>query len=370
MALQREIEELKKNPNQDTKRSIAEKISYYLDSNVFDPKEKQIALEVIELMIKDMDKKVREIISKNLKSYPDLPNHIAVNLAEDNDNDISIPMLEFSSVLNQSDIIKILDSAKESSKICAISKRKDVTEDISAKIIDKNIQSATQSLLQNQAAKISDSSYTKIVENYHNVESIIGCITTRSNLPPIITEKIASIVSDDIKKKLINNYKVPENIVNDVASQTQEEIISSSFKIGAHRENTINLLNRLQHTQKLTPNLVLRALCSGDLLFFALGLGKLASIPDQFAENMVLKEGASSLAALYKKANMPAGTLEAVNVVFKIVNTMLSSNNQEVPVDQDNFSQLLIGKIKEGGYDQKINMMSYIINLIQNKDAS
>ena len=58
-------------------------------------------------MIKDAEVRVREALAQNLKENPDLPHDVALSLAQDVDQ-VALPILQFSDVLTDDDLIEII----------------------------------------------------------------------------------------------------------------------------------------------------------------------------------------------------------------------------------------------------------------------
>ncbi|MBN9543283.1 MAG: DUF2336 domain-containing protein [Alphaproteobacteria bacterium] len=364
MSLIADLEQLKSNASPKVKQQITEKITNYLDCNAFNDTEKKIALDILDIIVKDADKEIRKIVAKNLKGYADLSRNVSLNLANDIDDEVALPIIEFSTVLFEEDIIHIVESTKKLSRLVAVSKRQNLPEIISEKIVDRGIEEVTSSLIHNKTAKINDKSFNKIIKQYQESGEIMSALVDRGGLSPVTIEKLVSVVSDEMKRKLINEYKLPSDLAIDITNSSQEEVISKNFSITANKAHAKELIDHLYGNGKLSHSIILRALCKGDVMFFALALGKLAKIPEQFAENMVFNEGATSLAALYKKADMPKGCFEAVNILLRIIMKIIEAHPN---LSQKDFSRELMQKIIDSEYDKKINMMSHFLMMISNQ---
>ncbi|MBN8827607.1 MAG: DUF2336 domain-containing protein [Sphingobacteriia bacterium] len=362
--LQNDLEQLKSNPTTDVKKQITEKITFYLDCGAFSEEEKVIALEIVEMIVKDADKEIRKIVSRNLKTYPELRKQTAFLLATDIEDEVATPIIEFSTVLEDYELIQIIESTQKLNRLMAITKRSGLTEGVAEKIIDKNIEEVTTSLLNNKTARISEKSISRLLKEQNESNEIMKALIERGGLSPVIIERVVSVVSEDLKKRLIKEYKLPTEIANDVTNASQEEVVANKLSVLANRDKTLELVDHLHKNNKLTQSLILRALCKGDVVFFALGLGRLAQIPDQFAENMVINEGPTSFAALYKKADMPKGSFEAVNILLKIITGIVETHPN---ITQKDFAQQLIQKIIDGEYDKKINMMNHFLIMISSQ---
>ena len=78
MSFLAEVEELKKSPMPEVRRTIALKVAEYFNNGVFDGNELQIASDIIRLMAKDAEVRVRKALADTLKNNPELPHDIAL----------------------------------------------------------------------------------------------------------------------------------------------------------------------------------------------------------------------------------------------------------------------------------------------------
>jgi len=88
---------------------------------------------------------------------------------------------------------------------------------------------------------------------------------------------------------------------------------------GGSSEEIAALVDQLLNNGRLTPSIVLRALCVGDLSFFEHALSALAGVPVANARVLIHDEGSLGLKSLYQKAGMPAGLLPAYRSALEMV---------------------------------------------------
>eukprot|EP00658_Telonema_sp_P-2_P045855 TRINITY_DN33877_c0_g1_i1.p1 TRINITY_DN33877_c0_g1~~TRINITY_DN33877_c0_g1_i1.p1 ORF type:complete len:170 (-),score=13.33 TRINITY_DN33877_c0_g1_i1:98-607(-) len=89
--------------------------------------ERQIAEDIFRVMLRDAAVRVRQALSESLKDNPDVPHDVAASLAQDVD-EVAMPVIEFSSVLTDKDLIDIVRTrGTDVQKVVA--GRRDVSED-------------------------------------------------------------------------------------------------------------------------------------------------------------------------------------------------------------------------------------------------
>src|SRR5690606_19555593 len=122
---------------QDDKAAIAGKLTDSFNSGKFTQEQIQVVEAVFRTLVHDTEQKVRKALAEGLKESKDVPKDVIKTLAEDID-DISLPVLQFSEVLSDKDLVEILEKSKDIDKAIAISKRKVITPAVSDKLIDTN----------------------------------------------------------------------------------------------------------------------------------------------------------------------------------------------------------------------------------------
>ncbi len=78
------------------------------------------------------------------------------------------------------------------------------------------------------------------------------------------------------------------------------------------------LARQLDKNGRLTPSIILRALCMGDLTFFEASLARRAGVPTANAKQLVHDTGRGGLKSLFASANMPPELFPAVRVALDL----------------------------------------------------
>ncbi len=362
--LGREVRELMANPSAEKRQEITDKISNYFSNDIFNDREKKIAVDVIRLLTHDSEIKVRKTLANNLKFTKNVPHDIIHTLANDHE-EVAVPVLEYSSVLTQENLIKIVQGSNKLSKMIAVARRNDVSEELSEALVDKNNEKVVETLVSNKEAEISDETISKTLDRFARSGVIMEAVVDRGDLSFVIVEKIMALVSDDLKQKLVSKYKIKDSVAEKAIDDSHEENVLDFLLSHDDDGKKVELVKHLHETGKLTHSIILRALCKGDLLFFAYGLSFLSGMDIATTKQIVFKESVSSFSALYKKASMPKGTFDAVNIILRFA--LKETDGDGNIKNSHNFSKRMIERIIEGGYDTKVNMMKYFMVLMKSK---
>jgi len=79
------------------------------------------------------------------------------------------------------------------------------------------------------------------------------------------------------------------------------------------------MVARMHRNGRLTPSLILRALCTGDIGFFEAAMAIRSNIPVDNAQILIHEASRKGLEALYRKAEMPEALYAAVRAAVDVV---------------------------------------------------
>lgn len=384
MSLLTDVEKLKKAALPEVRETIAAKVSQYFNDGVFDEAEAKIAAEIVRLLARDAEIRVRKTLSEHLKNNPGLPRDVAMTLAKDV-LEVSLPIIEFSKVLTDDDLIEIIRSTQQVAKLTAISRRESVSELVSDELLSTQNEEVVVSLFANQGAKISDENIERAVREFRNNGGIIKTLINRGDLSIGIAEKMINLVSGEFKTILAQKYNLSDKIAAQAVTDGRE---SATLGLLSDDDPTLNfaavsgqskarsvedmkagekklvqvsqLVNHLYKEGRLTHSIVLRALCEGNLMFFEVGISRLAGVPTMNARMLLRDPNPEAFQSLCAKANMPSSTSQAMRVMLDFV---VKEDNAGT-AGKAGFSQRMIEHIIGHGYDKTIPLMPYLMALI------
>ena len=87
-------------------------------------------------------------------------------------------------------------------------------------------------------------------------------------------------------------------------------------------EDVERLVNQLYANGRLTPSIVLRALCMGDMKFFEYAMARRVGIPVLNARMLIHDSGVLGLDGLYGKSGMPRSLYPAVKAALAVAREM------------------------------------------------
>lgn len=313
---QADVAKLLAEPSPSVRAEIAGKLAGELDSPQLNDSELKLAHDVVRLMAKDVEVTVRQALSQSLRRATRLPHDVAVKLANDLES-VALPILQNSSVLTDEDLTAII-RAGEPSKQHAIAARATVSEVVSASLIAEGGEDAVSALMANSGAKISDGSLMAAIERFAASDHVKENMVKRSQLPVTVTERLVTLVSSSLQDYLVQHHELSPTMAADLVLQTRERTVISLSGGSSDRE-LFKLVTQMHRNRRLTPSLVMRALCMGDIAFFETAVAVMANVPVVNARILIHDGGRLGLKSLYERAGMPARFLPAVRVAVDVV---------------------------------------------------
>ncbi len=312
-----DVERLLTDPSPRTRARTTAKIAAQFDARTLSPAERRIAEDIFRALVKDTGILVREALAAHLKSTPDLPHDVALALAKDVDS-VALPMLKFSEVLTEEDLIEIV-RGQEPAKQAAIAQRPTVTAGVSEALVATGNEQAVARLIGNEGAVLSEAALDQVIDCYEQSAAVADSLVRRVNLPPAISERVVSALSERLQDYLVSKHEVSPDVASTLILQARERATVTLIDFGSSDAELDSLIEQLHRKQRLTPSLLLRALCVGDLNFFERAMARVADLPLQNVRVLIHDKGMLGLEPLYLRTDLPKALYPAFRAAITLV---------------------------------------------------
>lgn len=364
-----EIDLYKKPALPEMREVIAEKFVAYLNKGVFDASDHEQAEKILRLFVSDSNMRVRRVLAEQLCRNPHIPHDVAILLAQD-ELVVSLQMLEFSPVLVTEDLLEIVNNSQEISRLMAVSRRNGLPQEVSHALIDTDNEEVIIALLQNHTASIFDTDLLRLLDVYDATNNIYTVLVDRKGLSKKIVDKMLVTLSGSLRERFIERNSISIDYADAFLSESQRQVT-----LGVEQEEPVenplseqyeavkelrNQVSNLYEKHMLSSSLVIRSICQGNLAFFEMALSKLAGVRYANVCTLIREENPKAFAKLYHAANLPPSLLDAVAVILGFC---VKEDKKGIPVD-NNFRQRLIEFIEAEEYENSIDLMPYVMNLI------
>ncbi len=352
---QKDVARLLQDPSSDNRAMMAGKIATSLERELT-PAERQIALDIIGIMARDAVVMVREALADNLRHVSDVPHDVAMRLAKDVES-VALPMLESSSAFSDADLLEIISSGSET-KQTAIAQRDDVSETVSTAIVTQAGEKAVASLMANEGAHLNEKTFETAIERFKDSDAVKAPMVGRKKLPVTVAERLVSLVSDKLKDLLVQKHELPAGMAADLIMQSRERATVNLFNETSSDREIEKLVRQLHDNGRLTPSLILRAACVGDVGFFEWSLSTLADVTVTNARMLLHDAGPLGFKSVYEKSGMPRQLLSAFRVALEVARETHLDGEEG---DRERYRRRMIERILTQYEDMAPEDLDYLI---------
>jgi len=303
----------------DVRGGLARKIAHVAPDLSREASEKvhQQTYEALEMLASDQMTKVRAILSQALKDVVDAPSDIIRTLANDIEIEVSGPVLEFSPVLTEADLIEIIDKGPAPGGVAAIARRDGVSENLADAIIDTDDVEGIADLLGNGGAQIREEALDDLINRSEDCALWQQPLVARKHLPEGAAQRMAGFIAENLLQALSERADLDaptmaavSDIVRDRlgCDGVEKKALAPGFDF-LKVEPPLDTAHRLLAAGKLQDKVVLKALQAGDHAFVFAALIARAGVDVAMARKIFVEKNPTGIVALIGKAQMPASMI-------------------------------------------------------------
>jgi uncharacterized protein (DUF2336 family) len=326
-------------PSPDLRTELVDEIAANLARDGLTASEITIAQDIVRILARDVEASVRASVSNSLRQSRHLPHDVALRLADDIDA-VALPLLAESLVLTDEDLIEVVRHGS-SIRQETVAGRPNLSEAVSDVIITHADAPAVVVVMGNGTANIAEDSLNRALTRFAENDWVKQAMVLRHRLPITVSERLVTLVSKEFQEHLVKMHALSPKVAADIVLRSRErEILHLSA--GSSNEDLRRMVAQMHHNGRLTPNLMLRALCTGDIAFFEAAMAIKGNVPIANAQILIHEPNRRGLAALYRKAVMPESLFNAIRAAVDVVDETGFDGN---PRDLERFRSRVITRV-------------------------
>ena len=311
-----DVAHLLEDPSPQARAATVGKVAQQFTRGDLSARERKITEDIFRILLRDVEVKVRLALSDHLKDAKTLPRDVAMSLARDVDQ-VAVPVLEHSTVLTDDDLIEIV-RAFGTTKQRAIARRKVVSHSVAAALVETGDEDVVHDLIANVGADISEKSLQKVLDTLGDRERLHAPLVARPRLPLRVAERLVTVVASHLQEQLVMHHELSPGTASDIIMASRERAIIGLMSPDVAITDVVDLVRQLHRSGRLTPSIILRALCSGDTRFFESAMAVLAGVPLANAQALIYDAGRLGLKGIFDKAGLPSALFPAVRVAVDV----------------------------------------------------
>jgi len=362
---QTDVEKLLADPSPETRADMASKVAREFRRGSLTDDERRIAEEIVRAMAHDAALRVRQALAEHLKESKSLPVDVARLLAADV-NPVALPVLQYSSVLTDEDLISLVQSAN-TDRLTAIARRQTLSEPVSDAVVRADDANAITALVGNEGALIAEPSLQTVLSRHGAKPEVGETLARRSKLPISILEGLVSDASDRLREVLIARHDLPERLASTLVFQARERATIGLVSPQSPVSEALELVAHLKKAGRLTPSIILRALCLGDLTMVEAAFATLARVPVHNARLMIHDAGPLGFKSLYDHIGMPRSLFRAFRIALDVARDTPLDGGEH---DQERRQRRMIERILTQFEDIGADNLDFLLSKLQEKAES
>jgi uncharacterized protein (DUF2336 family) len=267
-------------------------------------------VEILETLARDQVRRVRAILADALKSVPNAPAHVIGWLARDRAIEVAAPILEFSPLLADDDLVAVIADAPIPGALSAIARRGSVSTRIADAIVAAEDREAVTELLANPSAQIREETLDRLIERSRDIAEWQPPLVRRPQLPANAAAKLASFVAESLLAVLRARGDLDRQTLAAVEKAVSARLDLPGAAAGKRRSDApaapagADRARALKECGALDEKALAEALGDGDQACVAEGLALLAGVSGATIARIRAARSAKGMTALAWKAGM------------------------------------------------------------------
>lgn len=293
------------------------------------------AYEALEILTRDQITRVRQILAEAIKDVAKAPPEVVRSLARDAEIVVAGPILQFSPVLTDSDLLEIIAQRPAEGGLVAIARRRDLGERVSDAVVAQDDVAAVTALLGNASAQIREETLDRLVESAARIEAWQEPLVDRRGLGGRAAVKLARIVAGQLLFRLKARTDFDEATLKAIAAAVARRVEEGGAE-GSELDPETAALQMLD-SGTLTEAVLADALEAGKRDFLIAGLALLAEMSPVTVKRILMNRSAKGSVALTWKARLSPGFAEALQRRVALVPdaAVLAAEDGRFPLSED-----------------------------------
>jgi len=310
---------------EDVRAELAHKIARLMPGLEARENEETVTLTIatLEVLARDSAVRVRTILADEIKYLDCIPRDVALRLARDVEAAVAAPVLEYSPLLSDADLIEIIACGQVQQVLSAIARRQTVSEDVSDALVQSLDVPAVAALLVNPNALIRKATLETIIEQAEEIQSWHLPLVLRADLSARAIRRIGGFVGAALLEKLMMRGDLSETTRAHLNRRLRARLEQPDVDQESP-QSAAEIVTAARAGGTLDDAFVENAALSGNRELVTLALAALAQVPDAKVRKILAQRGAKPVVALVWRAHL------SMRTAFKIQSFVMKLGGREL----------------------------------------
>ncbi|PJK29490.1 hypothetical protein CVT23_10525 [Minwuia thermotolerans] len=291
----------------DVRIELARKIGRLLPELKAEKKKKlrELTIQALEKLSEDQLPAVRAALAEAVKTSRDIPKDSVMKLAQDVEAIVAAPILEYSPLLSDADLVELIAAGVTIGALPAIARRHDLGAEVGDAIVATADMPSIAALLHNKSATIRARTLDNVAEEAERFEELHEPVVMRPELSQRAMRRIASFISRSLLEQLSERGGL-DNKTRRVLAEAVSERLSEDRD--ADGKLDADFAEHLARQGKLDDEVLRSALEKNRRSFVIRALALLAGRSDAGVERIMEMQNAKATTALVWEAGLSMRT--------------------------------------------------------------
>jgi uncharacterized protein (DUF2336 family) len=276
-----------------------------------------LTLQTLECLAQDSAARVRAALAEEIKHLNCIPHAVALRLAQDLESIVAAPVLEYSPLLSDADLIEIIACGKVQESLAAIGRRRPLSENVADVLVQALDVPGVAGLLVNPDARLRQATMDRIIEQAEEIESWQMPLVLRADLSTRAIQRIAGFVGAALLELLGQRGNLDEPTRAVLGQRLRARLKEQKTGDAGSPEAVAAEIAKAKSAGRLNDDFVEEALFAGRRETVIQALAVLAEVPEAKARKVLTSGLAKPVVALVWRAGL------SMRVAFKIQGVMM-----------------------------------------------
>ncbi len=278
---------------------------------------RDLTIETLEQLARDVEPRVRAVLAEEIKHLDCVPKNIVKRLAHDVEVMVCTPIIEYSPLLSDTDLLEIVAVAHANAMLAAVARRKGLSSEVSDAVVATRDTTAITALLANIDARLRKKTLDTIVSRAAEVAEWHGPLVLRTELSPRAIRRIATFVASALIDLLASRHELDEGTRTHLAQQLNKRQRQEATTAGRPPVDAFADVEAARRAGKLDDAFVAAAAEACQKETVARALSVLAKIDEILVRRILDSGSAKAVTALCWRANL------SMRIAFKLQNSIM-----------------------------------------------
>ena len=270
----------------------------------------ELTFEVLDILAKDQLPRVRQILSEEIKHSNTVPKKVVKRLARDVELLVAAPILEYSPLLSDEDLLEIIAAGPVQGGLRAVARRSKVDVSIADAIVRANDIPAVAALLGNKNAQIREETLDQVIEKAEELgepgEPMHEPLALRPGLSKRALRRIAGFVTSSVLHILQERHDLDEDTAREIAEKVKDRMEVDERDKEANA--SIERAQKLHEKDMINDKGLAKAIATGDREMVTHAIALQTMMPLDVVKRIMSSGNGKSITALNWKAGLSMRT--------------------------------------------------------------